>query len=59
LFRLFPTSKSLYLYGSIVSLNGIANPVTVKVSIGDMCWEATDEWREFPSWSGVKYGYRK
>ncbi len=54
---LFYEDEAIRLYGSNVVLDGIANPITVRVDIDGWSCESTDTWRELPYGGGVKYAY--
>jgi hypothetical protein len=57
-FKLFPGSKSIWLWGSNVTMNGIANPITVKVQINDWSCEATNNWKRAVYRTGTTYTLR-
>jgi hypothetical protein len=51
-FVFYPGSKLIYLYNAYTNVNGIENPITVKVEIGGWCCEATTNWRK-EEWTGL------
>ncbi len=46
---------SIFLYGSKVILDGITNPITIRVDIGDWSCEDLAHWREYHYSTGIKY----
>jgi hypothetical protein len=45
---LFPGSGKISLYYAKANVNGISDPITVKVEVGGWCTETTEEWEKFP-----------
>ena len=44
LYKLFPESESILLYAVNADLDGISNPITVRVQIDGFCCESTVDW---------------
>ena len=57
--RLVPISDSVSLYCGNTRVNGIINPITVELTIGEWSCQVTREWEELPYSTGIKYRARE